>query len=66
MDITELVGLNFSANQLACSGVGQAGVLSELISDLQSQIKKGEITKAKEYLDISITMFSSIKNGISL
>jgi predicted phosphodiesterase len=51
MDIAELVGINFPLNQLACSGVGQAGILSDLISELQSQIKRGEIKKAKEYLD---------------
>jgi hypothetical protein len=51
MDIAELVGINFPLNQLACSGVGQAGVLSELISELQSQVKRGEIKKAKQYLD---------------
>ena len=51
MDIAELVGINFPFNQLACSGVGQAGVLSAVISELQSQIKKGDVKKAKKYLD---------------
>ena len=51
MDIAELVGLNFPFNQLACSGVGQAGALSDVISRLQSQIKKGDIENTKEYLD---------------
>lgn len=51
MDIKEMVGINFPFNQLACSGVGQAGVLSDLISDLQFQIKRGDIKKSKEYLN---------------
>lgn len=51
MDIAELVGINFPFNQLACSGVGQAGVLSKVLNELQSQIKHGNIQKAKEYLD---------------
>ncbi len=51
MDIQEMVGMNFPFNQLACSGVGQAGILSEMLSELQQQIKRGEITKTKQYLD---------------
>jgi predicted phosphodiesterase len=51
MDIAELVGINFPFNQLACSGVGQAGVLSKVLTELQSQIKHGDIRKSKEYLD---------------
>ena len=51
MDIAEMVGINFPFNQLACSGVGQAGLLSDLISELQRQIKRGDIKKSKEYLD---------------
>ncbi len=51
MDIQEMVGMNFPFNQLACSGVGQAGILSDMLSELQQQIKRGEITKTKQYLD---------------
>ena len=51
MDIREMVGMNFPLNQLACSGVGQAGILSEMLSELQQQIKRGEVTKTKQYLD---------------
>ncbi len=51
MDIQEMVGMNFPFNQLACSGVGQAGVLSDMLSELQQQIKRGEITKTKQYLE---------------
>ena len=51
MDIQEMVGMNFPFNQLACSGVGQAGILSEMLSELQQQIKRGDITKTKQYLD---------------
>lgn len=51
VDIREFVSLNFPFNQLACTGVGQAGVLSKAISNLQLQVNKGEVEKAKEYLN---------------
>lgn len=51
MDIQEMVGMNFPLNQLACSGVGQAGILSEILSSVQQQIKEGKIERTKQYLD---------------
>ncbi len=51
MDIQEMVGMNFPFNQLACSGVGQAGILSEILSEVQQQIKEGKIEKTRQYLD---------------
>ena len=51
MDIQEMVGMNFPFNQLACSGVGQAGILSEILSKVQQQIKEGKIEKTRQYLD---------------
>ncbi len=51
MDIQEMVGMNFPFNQLACSGVGQAGILSEILSEVQQQIKEGRIEKTRQYLD---------------
>ena len=51
MDIGEMVGINFPFNQLACSGVGQAGLLTDVLSSVQFQIKKGDLKKAKEYLN---------------
>ena len=51
MDIQEMVGMNFPFNQLACSGVGQAGILSEILSKVQQQIKESKIEKTRQYLD---------------
>ena len=51
MDIQEIVGMNFPFNQLACTGVGQAGILSEILSEVQQQIKEGKIEKTRQYLD---------------
>ena len=50
-DIQELVGMNFPLNQLACSGVGQAGVLTEVLAELQEEIKRGETDKSWDYLN---------------
>ena len=46
-----MVGMNFPFNQLACSGVGQAGILSDILSEVQQQIKEGKIEKTRQYLD---------------
>ncbi len=43
--------MNFPFNQLACSGVGQAGILSEILSEVQQQIKEGKIEKTTQYLN---------------
>ncbi len=51
VDMAEFVGINFPFNQLACSGVGQAGVLTEVISKLQAEVRKGDLKNAKKYLD---------------
>ena len=51
MDIAEMVGMNFPFNQLACSGVGQAGILTDILSKVQQQIKEGKIEKTEQYLD---------------
>ena len=51
MDIQEMVGMNFPFNQLACSGVGQAGILSDILYEVQQQIKEGRIEKSRQYLD---------------
>ncbi len=50
MDIKELVGMNFPFNQLACSGVGQAGILSETLSRVQQEIKGGKMKNVRHYL----------------
>ncbi len=51
MDIKEMVGMNFPFNQFACSGIGQAGILSETLSRVQQEIKAGKTKNARHYLD---------------
>ncbi len=50
MDIKEMVGMNFPFNQLACSGVGQAGILSETLSRVQHEIKESRLKNVRHYL----------------
>lgn len=51
LDLKEMVSLNFPANQLACSGIGQAGKLTDLIRDLQREIKDNDYRRLQRYLD---------------
>ncbi len=55
MDIKEMVGMNFPFNQLACSGVGQAGILSESLAHVQQQVKDGRTKDTQQYLDNLVT-----------
>jgi UDP-2,3-diacylglucosamine pyrophosphatase LpxH len=47
----DLVALNMPLCQLACSGIGQAGVLSPLIQDIQRKMKRHDTAKVEEYID---------------
>jgi predicted phosphodiesterase len=51
LDLTELVAVNFPLNQLASSGVGQAGPLTDSIRLIQRKIKDGDLDAIKRYLD---------------
>lgn len=41
----------FPVNQLACSGVGQAGPLTDLVRRVQRQVKDGDLEAVERYLD---------------
>ena len=50
MTMGEMVALNFPSNQLACSGVGQAGALTQTIRTLQAAVDRHDLTKVSGYL----------------
>ena len=51
LDLREMVGLNFPLSQLACSGIGQAGVLTPLVRQVQRDAKDGRVDRISKYLD---------------
>ena len=51
MDVREMVGINFPLTQLACTGIGQAGVLTPLIRKIQRSVKDGDLAKLRKYAD---------------
>lgn len=51
LDIKEMVGINFPLSQLACSGVGQAGPLTNVVQKVQREVKDGILKTMKKYLD---------------
>ncbi|MGD9078635.1 MAG: DUF362 domain-containing protein [Desulfobacterales bacterium] len=48
--VHQMVGVNFPFTQLACSGIGQAGPLTEFIAAVQREVKDGILTKINNYL----------------
>ncbi len=50
-DLTELVAVNFPSNQLASSGIGQAGPLTDCIRFIQRKIKDRDLDAIKKYLN---------------
>jgi predicted phosphodiesterase len=51
IDLKEMVALNFLTNQLASSGVGQSGPLTERIRYVQRKIKDHEIDAIQKYIN---------------
>lgn len=51
VDVEEMVEMNFPLNQLACTGIGQAGVLTKVARQVQLDIKNGDLKRVKRYLD---------------
>ena len=50
LDLEELVSINFPLNQLASSGVGQAGKLTALVRIIQREVKDGDLKRVRRYL----------------
>ena len=49
LTLKEMVGINFPLTQLACSGIGQAGPMTDIIAKVQREVKDGILTKIKNY-----------------
>ncbi len=49
--VEDIVALNVPLCQLACSGIGQAGKLTELVVEIQDDIKKGSFRRVDGYID---------------
>ena len=47
--LQEIVSVNFPLNQLACTGIGQAGPLTKVIRDLQREVKDDDLRRIKKY-----------------
>ncbi len=50
VDIEEMVEMNFPLNQLACTGIGQAGVLTRVVRMVEEDVKNGNFGKIKKYV----------------
>jgi predicted phosphodiesterase len=51
LDMKNLVGMNFPLNQLACSGVGQAKPLTDVLYDIQCEVKAGKLEHTRKYVE---------------
>lgn len=50
-DIEKMVEMNFPLNQLACTGVGQAGILTKVVRQIQLDVKRKDLRRLRKYLD---------------
>jgi hypothetical protein len=51
MNMEETVEMNFPMNQLLCSGLGQAGTLTDVVRRIQQDVTSKNTEKVEEYLD---------------
>ena len=51
LDIKEMVSINFPLSQLSCSGVGQAGPLTNIVRKVQREVKDNNLIRVKKYLN---------------
>jgi hypothetical protein len=51
VDVEEMVEMNFPLNQLACTGIGQAGVLTKVARAVQVDVKNGDLKRVTRYLN---------------
>lgn len=51
VDMEEMVEMNFPLNQLACTGIGQSGVLTKVARQVQVDVKNGDLKRVKKYLN---------------
>ncbi len=58
INLKDLVALNFPLNQLACTGVGQAGPLTEIVRMVMQEVKAKELDRVEEYI------YTALDDGI--
>lgn len=46
----DIVSVNFPLNELASSGIGQAGALTQVVRKVQREFKDGDLRRIKQYL----------------
>jgi len=51
VDIEEMVEMNFPLNQLSCTGLGQAGVLTDVVRQIQIDVKGNNLNRVHKYLN---------------
>lgn len=51
IDIEEMVEMNYPLNQLACTGLGQAGVLTALVRQIELDVKNNNLKRINKYLN---------------
>jgi hypothetical protein len=51
IDLEKMVELNYPLNQLACTGIGQAGVLTNIVRDVQKQVYAKDFGTVDTYID---------------
>jgi len=51
VDIEEMVEMNFPLNQLACTGLGQAGVLTNVVRQVQLDVKNNKLSRVGKYMN---------------
>ena len=50
VDIEETIEMNYPLNQLACTGIGQAGVLTKVIRLVQTDVNNGRYERIERYM----------------
>ncbi|HMA94651.1 MAG TPA: metallophosphoesterase, partial [Polyangiaceae bacterium] len=50
LTVRQLVALNLPLNQLACSGLGQAGPLTSIVREVQREVKNGYFERVERYV----------------
>ncbi|MGA2545841.1 MAG: metallophosphoesterase [Rectinemataceae bacterium] len=54
LDIETVSALNFPLNQLSCTGIGQAGILTEIARELEKEVEGKRAVKLDAYADRAI------------
>lgn len=64
LDLKETVGINFPLNQLASSGVGQAGPLTKIIRNVEHDVKNQNLDQLKIYFNRLWRELKKVTGGV--